>query len=195
MEPRVTELELEPLYRPRPVKPARVRPKRSIWRCAAYCCLVMNVAIVSSIAYVSYPHIRNSITFELDPHRHSTTHGNPQDANNSSVVKPLIELDTKFDLVATVFMRNPDDITRPQQERDIERRTEKLRGEGWDEFEISQFEAKEEATAKHLNVDVRDVRSFPSEKMLWSGYIARDMTMNDGRIDTSVTFDLPLERL
>lgn len=189
--------ELQPLYHPRHALARRVRSKRSVWRCAAYSCATISLVTVGGLGYFGYPIIRSQFQMALDPHFYSTHTGRADtSAEPLTLVEPLIELDTKFDLVATVLLRQPDDVTIPLQEADIARRTEELRSvRGMTELDIRSHEMREEATARWVGVDVRDVRSYPKEEMLWSGYIARNVTMRDGPVDTSITFDLPLERL
>jgi hypothetical protein len=152
--------------------------------------------ILGGIAYGGYQLFKTTVKFMSDPHNVMIYNGTIHPGLGASVVHPLIGHDTKFDIVATVLLRDPNSITRPQQEEDIARRNEERRTRlGWDEADIQRLEMQEELTAKFSKINVTDVRSWASEKVLWSGYLAKGRTMGDKALDTSITFDMPLERL
>ena len=195
--PTANAFELEPLASPfHHDPPARARPKRSVRRCAAYTCLAFGILAAGGLLYAGYNFLTWGYTIVSDPHSPVIYNGTVHSDLGASVVYPLIDHDTKFDIIATVLLRDPDSITKPVQEEWLSHRNERLRTmEGWDEAEIRALEMKEEVTAGSLHVNVTEFRTWASEKILWSGYLARGRVMGDKPLDTSVTFDMPVERL
>lgn len=159
-------------------------------------CLAFGTLLTGGAGYFGYQAFNFGIKTLSGPHPSLIYNGTIHPNLGAAVVRPLIDQDTKFDLVATVLLRYPDSITRPQQEEDIRRKNEERRiHSGMEEAEIQLLESKEQVTANHMSVNVTDLRSYAREQLLWSGYLARGRTLGDKALDTSVTFDLPLERL
>jgi hypothetical protein len=182
--------ELEPLYTVHP--PPSPRPKRSLKRCLGYTCLIFVLILCVPIVYFIYLFFTTLLGKINDPHGELVYNGtHPVGA---TVVRPLIDLDTEFDLALTVFARKPRDERRVKEwlERDKQARME---SPGWTEADEEKRASKKAATAAWLKLDVEQVSYWGEEEVLWQGVAREGLDMKAGAVDLDIEFDLPLEQL
>lgn len=172
--------------------PPSPRPKRSLKRCLGYTCLIFILILCVAIGYFIYLFCTNFLGNINDPHAALVYNGtNPIGA---AVIRPLIELDTKFDLALTVSMRKPGNEERAKDWLEQDKKA-RMAQPGWTEEDEKKREGLKEATAAWLKVDVEQVTYWGEEEVLWQGIAREGLDMKSGAVDLDIEFDLPLDRL
>ncbi|WWC68330.1 uncharacterized protein I206_102255 [Kwoniella pini CBS 10737] len=167
--------------------PPPPRPKRTIKRCLCIFCVLIAAGLGLVISFFIIEFTKTTIQAVRDPHKSLIYNGTiTPDLTSSSVVKPLIDGETKFDILFTVYSRIPNE----------EVPNEKQRQEYYDEKNYN----PEEYTARELSLSPRtgrspiEIRYMPIEKVIYQGIIMKDLTLAHRDIETNVKFELPLKR-
>ncbi|KAK8850553.1 hypothetical protein IAR55_004471 [Kwoniella newhampshirensis] len=173
-------VDLQPHRRPR---------RRSAWKCLGIACGLLTLGIIIFITFAIVSTFYNFTKSVRDPHRSLIYNGTLTSVKpgGGQVVGPLIDMNTEFDVVFTVWRRVPNNET--------EYADEYLRAghdDGLDE--IDAYNATELAVAGMTQLAPVEIRRFPQQELLWSGVVFKDVTMRDKHLDAEIQFKLPLSR-
>lgn len=171
----------------RPQSPPPPRRKASIKRCAVISCCIVTLLVLATIVWAIGSVTRVFYKQLSDPHRELFYNGTANPSTlGATVIRPLIDHDTLYDVAVSVYVRRPDSLTTATENGQIDLPLDST----------AQKQAREEEhTASILKIPVSEVRAWAPEDLLWSGYIARAQTLSSRPINTVISFDLPLDRL
>ncbi|WWD20733.1 hypothetical protein CI109_105209 [Kwoniella shandongensis] len=172
------EKELTRRSRPRSIR-------RSPWKCLGIACGFLTLGIIAFLTFTLASAFQTFARTVRDPHRDLFYNGTSA-KKQGSVVGPLIDLETKFDVTITIWRRVPNNETDYAEEY--------LRAGQDDDDDISEYSPNELAVAGMTQLYPVEVRRMPKQELLWSGVVFEDVTMKDKHLDATIDFRLPLSR-
>ena len=149
-----------------------------------YTCIAIFVLVSIAIGYGVYSTAKTVIQTLSDPH-HSLYYNGTDTPKGSSVVRPLFDKDTKFDIALTVFVKRPNAT--------VVSNIATIDPDGVEEDE--KHKAALQNTARVLGLSADAVQGWYEQDILWSGWLAKGMTLDSKSVDMTVKFDLPIETL
>ncbi|WWC60638.1 uncharacterized protein I303_103212 [Kwoniella dejecticola CBS 10117] len=167
--------------------PPPPRPKRTIKQCLCVSCILIAAAIGVVITFFVVKFTRSTIESVRDPHKALVYNGTiTPDLTSSTVVRPLIDGETRFDVLFTVYARIPNDDVSEDKQRQ--------------EYSDERNYSPEEYTGREISLSSKtgrspvEIRYMPSEKIVYQGVVMEDLTLDHRDVETKVNFNLPLKR-
>lgn len=176
----------EPLYRPSP----RPRP-RSVRRFCAAVGLVLGAVVV----YIIFKALRVMTKAAIDPHM-AMYEPTFMDGTSSAGVRPLIDSDTKFDVVLSVFAKSPTPPVNETEPGSEEWDTYmQLHSHWW--FQRHPMAPPEDYRAINMAdwIDWVGPLHVPPTEELYSAVVARNLTLQDKLTDVDVDLEIPKSAL
>ncbi|OCF75317.1 hypothetical protein I204_04170 [Kwoniella mangroviensis CBS 8886] len=171
--------------------PPRPRPRRTVKRCLCISCILLACGIGVFLAVTVFSAAKTTISWFKDPHKALVHNGTiTPNLSSSQVVRPLIDLETKFDILFTVYGRIPND----------EVEDEKQRKEYQDQIDKDTETDTETYTGNELALSARvgrspvEIRYLPQERTIYQNVVFRGLTLEDKDVEKTINFDLPLKR-
>lgn len=174
---------------PKNPSPKRVRgPGISPAKCCTYLCAAMGLTLVLAFIGAMIYGFINMLLEKTNVHKAAFS-ANLTDVSAANISRPLIDLDTRFDVALTIWARVPNNKTaHPQWYAEDWDGLEAPRNRPWPVFE-------EGESFKPPKVPVSERYLEHEEKVLYSDIVISDYTLRHKSEDIQVKFELPLERL
>lgn len=165
----------EPVLSYRPPKSKRQTRQVSPCRCLAYTCLVFGVAIGCLITYLVGKSILHVVDASRHPHKAHHYNASLIASGDGLAVRPILEEDARFDVVATLWYSLP----RHEQGHT-------------DEEDASE---EEKQLMKFWQLPLDDIRPVPKQLSLFSEVVFYNASFKDRNLHRQIEYQLPLERL
>lgn len=180
-----------PKPRRKPLSPARCL----LWSCSGLGILVV-LLFFGTIVYGMIQGGRMAIKNARDPHFDRFNASSPA---GEPPVRPLVDLDTKFDIALTIWARvpNPDSSVAAEHAQDQSKAhitadwgTHKSEG-----VDLDPIQKRLEATAAAIQRPVIEVMNVPEEKVIFHQVLFEGISLREKVLEKAIQYELPLERL
>ncbi|WOO83656.1 uncharacterized protein LOC62_05G007176 [Vanrija pseudolonga] len=173
---------------PKNPSPKRVRgPGISPARCCTYICAAMGASLVLMFVGTMIVGLVNMLLQHTNIHKEAFT-ANLTDVSAVNISRPLIDLDTRFDVALTIWARVPNNKTAHPE----------WYANDWDGYEADRSKSwpffQGDVSAKPPKVPLSERYLEHEEKVLYSDIVISDYTLRHKSEDVQFKFELPLER-
>ncbi|WRT66037.1 uncharacterized protein IL334_002989 [Kwoniella shivajii] len=165
--------------------PRPPRPKRTIERCLAVSCVLVVCGIGLVVTFAVFSFVKSTVQTVRDPHKSLLYNGTvTPDLTSAQVVRPLIDEETKFDILLTIYSRIPNDETGYKDEYEDE-------SQAWNSTDYSRDIM---AIAAKTGIPPVEVKHLPTEKVIFEDVILKGLSLSDRDVEKTVKIELPLKR-
>ncbi|WVW80480.1 hypothetical protein I302_102462 [Kwoniella bestiolae CBS 10118] len=167
--------------------PPPPRRKRSVKRCLCISCILLAIGVGIFIAVTLISAARTTIEWTRNPHKALLYNGTiTPDLISAQVVKPLIDSQTKFDILFTVYARIPNEEVEDEKQR------KEYADEG--DWKAEEYTGNELAIAAKTGKSPVEIRYLPAERVIYQDVVFEELTLDDKDVEKMIKFELPLKR-
>ncbi|WWC88183.1 uncharacterized protein L201_003088 [Kwoniella dendrophila CBS 6074] len=192
--------------------PPSPRPKRTVKRCLTIFCILIACAISLVVIFTLGTAAQTTLQFVKDPHKNLIYNNGTKIKQNDlsldkltsqQVIRPLIETNTKFDLLLTIYSRIPnEDVLNEKQKEEyqIESENHKYNKNDKKQDKLKKTYEEIEYTQNELSISAKsgkspvEVRYLPQEQVIFQDLVLKDLDLTHRDVETTIKFDLPLKR-